>query len=185
MELKCSLFGHDYADYDIERERADHGTEVVSTVRTTEACRRCGRARVLSENTEIAAATRPEASEPAEERTAERSPTSASTANESGPVTDPAARSSPGPENGHRGNDRTDRPERPETSPDARTSIGERSPASVGPTPTAATMGSRSLEASELWCPSCEFAELALGSALRAGDSCPACTRGYLRRREG
>jgi len=71
----------------------------------------------------------------------------------------------------YRENGRTDR------------SAGERSPRSVSP--TAATAESRSLEESVLWCPACEFAEPALGSALRAGDSCPACTRGYLRRRSG
>jgi hypothetical protein len=171
MEFRCSLFGHDYADYDVERERADHGTEVVSTVRTTEACQRCGHARVLSENTEIAAAAVPESPDSPEDEASERSAASTSRANESGGVADSAARSSARPENAYRENGRTDR------------SAGERSPGSVSP--TAATAESRSLEESVLWCPACEFAEPALGSALRAGDSCPACTRGYLRRRGG
>jgi hypothetical protein len=182
MELKCSLFGHDYADYDVERERADHGTEVVSTVRTTEACRRCGHARVLSENTEIAAATVPESPD-SPEREASKRPASATTANESGGVADSAARSNARPENGYRETDGTDRSAGTRTGPDALSPAGERSPSSVDP--TAATRGNRSLEASELRCPACEFAEPVLGSALRAGDSCPACTRGYLRRRDG
>lgn len=53
MSLKCSLFGHDFADPEIEREREEQGSEVIITITETETCQRCGETRVVSENKEV------------------------------------------------------------------------------------------------------------------------------------
>lgn len=151
MGLRCSLLGHDYADRDVERERADHGDEMVTTVRTTETCRRCGHRRVVSENTEIAA-------------------TGAAAARDS--------------RAGDEGDEPSSETREPTGRPDHERAAGEDGASeqrAFGPTAAAAT--SRSLEESELRCPACEFREPVLGSALRAGDSCPDCGQGYLARR--
>ena len=53
MSFKCSVFGHDYGDHEVTREREEDGSEVVITVRETETCVRCGEVRVISENKEV------------------------------------------------------------------------------------------------------------------------------------
>jgi hypothetical protein len=53
MSFKCSIFGHNYGDSEVEREREEEGSEVVITVRETETCARCGETRVVSENKEV------------------------------------------------------------------------------------------------------------------------------------
>lgn len=53
MGIKCSLFGHDFGETTVERDREEQGNEVVSTIREVETCRRCGETRVVSENTEV------------------------------------------------------------------------------------------------------------------------------------
>ncbi len=53
MSLKCSVLGHAFDDGAVEREREEQGSEVVSTIRETETCTRCGAERVVSENTEV------------------------------------------------------------------------------------------------------------------------------------
>ena len=53
MSLKCSVLGHAFDDGTVEREREEQGSEVVSTIRETETCTRCGAERVVSENTEV------------------------------------------------------------------------------------------------------------------------------------
>jgi hypothetical protein len=55
MGLKCSLLGHSFEPADIEREREEQGSEVVTTVRELERCHRCGKERVVSESTEVTA----------------------------------------------------------------------------------------------------------------------------------
>ena len=53
MSFKCSIFGHDYGDPEVERDREEEGSEVVITIRETETCNRCGTVRVVSENKEV------------------------------------------------------------------------------------------------------------------------------------
>jgi len=53
MSFKCSVFGHAYGDAEIEREREEDGSEVVTTIRETQTCERCGESRVVSENKEV------------------------------------------------------------------------------------------------------------------------------------
>ena len=53
MSLRCSIFGHDYGDSGVEREREEEGSEVVITIRETETCRRCGAVQVVSKNKEV------------------------------------------------------------------------------------------------------------------------------------
>lgn len=55
MGLKCSLLGHSFEPADVEREREEQGSEVVTTVRELERCHRCGKERVVSESTEVTA----------------------------------------------------------------------------------------------------------------------------------
>jgi DNA-directed RNA polymerase subunit RPC12/RpoP len=55
MGLQCSLLGHAFEDAGVERERKEQGSEVVTTEREIERCRRCGTERVVSESTEVAA----------------------------------------------------------------------------------------------------------------------------------
>jgi hypothetical protein len=197
MGLTCSLFGHEYADGDVERERADHGAEVVTTVRVTETCRRCGHARVVSENTEVVVGTPPNSTAGERGRSSEGTGTEATeaeTAEVESAGTEPVGTALTG--NGHAGTE-ADSIEVGDTklgpndgasgSADAHGEAGsidiedeeERSDSQ----PTAAAATRRSLAESELRCRGCEFSEAVLGSALRAGDSCPACSRGYLVRR--
>lgn len=55
MGLQCSLLGHAFEDAGVEREREEQGSEVVTTEREIERCRRCDTERVVSESTEVAA----------------------------------------------------------------------------------------------------------------------------------
>lgn len=55
MGLQCSILGHAFEDAGVERERTEQGSEVVTTEREIERCRRCGKERVVSESTEVAA----------------------------------------------------------------------------------------------------------------------------------
>jgi hypothetical protein len=60
MGLRCSLFGCEYGDSEIEREREDHGGEVVLTVREFQSCRHCDETRLISENTGVTTVERRE-----------------------------------------------------------------------------------------------------------------------------
>lgn len=53
MAIKCSLLGHKFGDPEVEREREEQGSEVVTTIREVETCTRCGTSRVVSENKEV------------------------------------------------------------------------------------------------------------------------------------
>lgn len=53
MSLRCSLLGHEYGESEIERDREERGDEVVISVTELERCKRCGNARIISENTEV------------------------------------------------------------------------------------------------------------------------------------
>lgn len=53
MSLTCSLLGHDFGEPEVEREREERGTEVVTSVREVAVCERCGERRIVSENTEV------------------------------------------------------------------------------------------------------------------------------------
>lgn len=53
MGFKCSIFGHDYGETEVERERQEDGNEVVVTIRETETCERCGEEHLVSENKEV------------------------------------------------------------------------------------------------------------------------------------
>ncbi len=55
MGLQCSILGHAFEPAGVEREREEQGSEVVTTEREIERCRRCGTERVVSESTEVAA----------------------------------------------------------------------------------------------------------------------------------
>lgn len=59
MGLRC-LFGHDFDDPEVEREREETDSEVVVTVREVKTCERCGYRQVVSENTEVTTVRTPE-----------------------------------------------------------------------------------------------------------------------------
>lgn len=56
MDLRCSLFGHDFVDEDIEREHERRGREEITTLRQYQACRHCGKRRLVSEKRHVRAA---------------------------------------------------------------------------------------------------------------------------------
>ena len=53
MSYKCAIFGHRYGEAEVEREREEDGSEVITVERETETCVRCGHVRVVSENKEV------------------------------------------------------------------------------------------------------------------------------------
>jgi hypothetical protein len=53
MTLTCSLFGHDFGEAEVVREREEDGSEVIITVREIKHCSRCSAERVVSENKEV------------------------------------------------------------------------------------------------------------------------------------
>lgn len=60
MGFKCSLLGHSFDETDVERDREERGSEVVTVVREVERCGRCDEARVVSENKEVTSIVEPE-----------------------------------------------------------------------------------------------------------------------------
>jgi len=60
MGLTCSLLGHAFEETDVERDREEQGSEVVTIVREVETCRRCGERRTVSENKEVTAIVEPD-----------------------------------------------------------------------------------------------------------------------------
>ncbi|MFW5938799.1 MAG: DUF7093 family protein, partial [Halanaeroarchaeum sp.] len=56
MGIRCSMFGHAFGEPEVEREREERGSEVVTVEREVEICQRCGERNVISENTEVTAA---------------------------------------------------------------------------------------------------------------------------------
>ena len=55
MGLWCTVFGHDWGEPEIERDRREEGEEVVVTVREIKICDRCGGEEVLGESVEVTA----------------------------------------------------------------------------------------------------------------------------------
>lgn len=53
MGLRCSILGHDYGESTTERDREEKGGEVIVEERELQLCDRCGKEKVLSENTEV------------------------------------------------------------------------------------------------------------------------------------
>ncbi|WP_255151974.1 DUF7093 family protein [Halorarius halobius] len=60
MGLKCTLLGHSFDETDVEREREERGSEVVTIVQEVERCSRCGETRVVSENKEVTSIVEPD-----------------------------------------------------------------------------------------------------------------------------
>jgi len=52
MGLRC-LLGHNFGEPELQREREEDGSEVVTTVTEVKTCARCGETQVVSENTEV------------------------------------------------------------------------------------------------------------------------------------
>lgn len=53
MALRCTVFGHDWGEPEMERERREDGDEVVVSVREVRTCGRCGADDVLGESMEV------------------------------------------------------------------------------------------------------------------------------------
>jgi DNA-directed RNA polymerase subunit RPC12/RpoP len=60
MGLKCSILGHRFEETEVERDREEQGSEVVTTIRELETCTRCGERQVVSENKEVTTLATPE-----------------------------------------------------------------------------------------------------------------------------
>ena len=106
MGLKCSLLGHEYGEATTERDREEKGGEVVVEERELQVCSRCGKEKVLSQNTEVRTlqadpqsgdldvdmpdteSTEPSFSEPASSSVSGTDPTVGSTPSEHAPPAD-------------------------------------------------------------------------------------------------
>jgi hypothetical protein len=53
MSLKCSLFGHNYGNSEVRRDREQDGNELVETIQEVKLCDRCDEHLVISETTEV------------------------------------------------------------------------------------------------------------------------------------
>lgn len=207
MTLRCSILGHNYGAAEVEREREEDGSEVVTTTRETETCIRCGETRVVSENKEVTTletaadivaedldpsdgATDPPAQtegpadpEPDVETPipdAEESVPSAGTQ----PATDPAE------DDGVILEDETDAtaerepgewPAEPDDDDDEwepETAPVHDDDPEIERTSNAVTVPEGSFR-----CPECDFSTDVEASSLRAGDFCPECHRGALEHR--
>jgi hypothetical protein len=66
MAIRCSIVGCEYDDTHIEREEERRGEEVILTVREFKECARCGNTELISENTGVTSAPRPETEDDAD-----------------------------------------------------------------------------------------------------------------------
>lgn len=67
MGFRCSVLGHDFGETEIEYDREERGSEVVTTLVEFQRCDRCGERAVISENTEITSTDPPATEEPSAE----------------------------------------------------------------------------------------------------------------------
>ncbi|MDL5361810.1 hypothetical protein [Halalkalicoccus sp. NIPERK01] len=110
MSLRCSLLGHEYGESEIERDREERGNEVVISVVELERCTRCGKARTISENTEVTQRSqpRPRTAQPGPARPRPESESREADADPAGPGIEPRpeAGPEPGSDAGPRGDER-------------------------------------------------------------------------------
>ncbi len=90
MGIRCSLLGHDFGETEVEREREEDGSEVVETVREVETCTRCGKEKLLTENTNVTSLGRTTGAETTDDTSA-NTDDSLETASESGDGGTPAS----------------------------------------------------------------------------------------------
>jgi hypothetical protein len=199
MGLKCSLLGHAYEPADVERERKEEGSEVVTVTREIERCVRCETERVVSESTEVTAVVGEDEVDLAEGTT---------TAGEDHPAVDEAVETGGGDEFADRDPAEEDAeiltdeaPDRepgawpkepdetwdpedgPESAPGA---TGEADESTDGATtddagtdagpvrPDEETLSGITVPEGRIVCPECQFGVDA-ESAYREGDPCPDC----------
>lgn len=113
MGIKCSLLGHRFAESELEKEREEQGSEVLTTIKEIETCQRCGKERIVSENKEVTALETPD--ETAEETPTE--PPTGSTTTEPTPTPDITAAEDDAELIGDDGGDDTDSGTATEESP--------------------------------------------------------------------
>lgn len=175
MSLWCSLLGHRFQGPEIERDREEHGEEVLTITREIETCGRCGVRRVKSENTEVGTvepapdhldddASESIGSDPSGQSFEPRDP-----AEEDTEILDDNADRAPGEWPPEPGEDRTD---------DG--AVSTEPTAGSGDDAVTRSTHVTSTPTGSLTCPECDFAVAATGSSLRAGDSCPDCQIGFL-----
>lgn len=73
MGLRCSLIGHDFGELEVDQNRQERGSEVVTTVTEFKRCHRCGTTKTVSENTEITSMEQPVPSDDRHQVTPEES----------------------------------------------------------------------------------------------------------------
>ncbi|MEF8813248.1 MAG: hypothetical protein V5A55_05460 [Halovenus sp.] len=202
MTLRCSILGHNYGAAEVEREREEDGSEVVTTVRETETCIRCGETRVVSENKEVTTLEtaadivaddpepEPDVASAPETPDADPEPdveTSIPDAEESVPSAGTPPATDPAEDDGVILEDETDEtaerapgewPAEPDDDDDEwepeTTPVHDDDP-EIERTGDAVTVPEGSFR-----CPECDFSTDVEASSLRAGDFCPECHRGAL-----
>lgn len=207
MGLKCTLLGHSFDETDVEREREERGSEVVTIVQEVERCSRCGTTRVVSENKEVTSIVDPDEVGVDEEPTERTAPGNAtadaggSSGYESGsdldefePTDDPEEEDAEILSDDDRPADRQPGQwpgDEDEWSPDDLTGPGgadgddaadARADESDGePDDDGPPLAAGAAEAGTFVCDECGFEADAQDSPYRAGDACPECQAGYLR----
>lgn len=206
MSLTCTVLGHQFGEVDVERTREEEGSEVVSTIREVERCRRCGHERIVSENkevttqdTEASAVTEDTGSDPVSSAPAQStepavgSGDTAATAGEEPVVPDAESGQAASPSSGidpdESGRDdgvildeSPDRepgawPEEPE--PDEPDWRPQTDPISSDPDLEPAG-NAVSVPEGQFYCGECGFTTPVRSSSLREGDFCPECHTGAL-----
>ncbi|MFB6118075.1 hypothetical protein [Halosegnis sp.] len=207
MGLTCSLLGHAFDETDVDRERSEQGSEVVTVVRELEVCRRCGATRVVSENKEVTSIVEPDDDGPAGFSADPHADTEPAAVEDTGatdsdeePKPDPTAepdetaapaadsKRDPAEEDAEI-LDTDGEPERApgewpgsqETDEQPQESEADGGPVDLTATPeTDLQPAAGGVPDGDYVCPACGFSEPIEGSSLRRGDACPECQRGYL-----
>lgn len=209
MDIRCSMLGHSFQATEVEREHRSSGREEVVTVREYRECRRCGTRELVSENTHV----RSTEGMSDDIDGVERPPADVeqTTLVEGRPSTDGG---DDAPEEdaevieggrAHR-TESVEAGEAPEEEPvpdtdddiiEASTDPVEGSDTTASveqPPPNAGAIDRPSSDDNteipvyvevEYYCSNCQFTADPTDSALRPGDICPDCRKGYLAEREG
>lgn len=165
MSLRCSLTGHDWGEKRVETHREEKNGQVAVTEREYQTCDRCGKRRLISENTEVRAI---DDGEDDDENTSTFAPSEEFETTE----TDDAAIL----DSDNDGDSAADTPDASWSDDDAETDDEVRDAVREA-TGTEVTTTATSDETADYVCPDCGFASS--DDSLRGGDICPECG-GYL-----
>jgi ssDNA-binding Zn-finger/Zn-ribbon topoisomerase 1 len=205
MSLKCSVFGHQFGDADITREREENDSEVVITITETETCERCGETRVVSENKEVTTLETPdvagdetdsgdedEGGDGVEEVTGSHPLPDHDPGGPSVPTadTDPDSDDAVILDDEDEGREPGEWPEEAEETEEGDdwapgTDAGDFPPVEEEQPDVEPAGEAVSVPEGEFYCPECGFTTAVESSSLREGDFCPECSRGSLVNKPG